>query len=225
MKNKGWKKMNFNMVQWIKRVVVYCLGLFMMALGVAFSVKSNLGVSPVNSIPYVVSLITGVDQGLCVTVIFCGFIFLQFLILLKKFKIRSLLQIIASSIFGYFVTAANRLTVVVPPCANYPMRLVYLFISIVLVAIGVALYLKPNLISLPGEGVMQALVDRFGIRFPNAKTGFDTTMVIVAAALSLIAFHRLNGVREGTIIAAVGVGQMMKIWNKLFDRSITEFLK
>jgi hypothetical protein len=105
------------------------------------------------------------------------------------------------------------------------MRLVYLFISIVLVAIGVALYLKPNLISLPGEGVMQALVDRFGIRFPNAKTGFDTTMVIVAAALSLIAFHRLNGVREGTIIAAVGVGQMMKIWNKLFDRSITEFLK
>jgi uncharacterized membrane protein YczE len=195
-----------------------------MALGVSFSVKSDLGVSPVNSIPYVVSLITGVEQGVCVTVIFCCFIGLQFLILLKKFKIRSLLQIIASTIFGYFVTTANRVTVGVPACSNYPMRLVYLAISIMFVAVGVALYLKPNLISLPGEGVMQALVDRFGIKFPNAKTGFDTFMVIVAAALSLIAFHRLNGVREGTIIAAICVGQVIKVWNRFFDDKVTKFL-
>lgn len=210
---------------WIRRLLIYCLGLFLMALGVSFSVKSDLGVSPVNSIPYVVSLITGIEQGICVTVIFIGFIGLQFLILLNRFQVKSLLQIIASSIFGYFVTTANRLTVGVPECTNYPMRLIYLVISMILVAIGVALYLKPNLIPLPGEGVMQALVDRFGIKFPNAKTGFDTSMVIVAGALSLIAFHRLNGVREGTIIAAVGVGQLMKIWNRYCDAWVSRFLK
>ncbi len=85
--------------------------------------------------------------------------------------------------------------------------------------------MKPNLIPLPGEGVMQALVERFGIRFPNAKTGFDTSMVIVAGALSLIAFHGLNGVREGTVIAAIGVGQLMKIWNRYGDASVSYFLK
>ncbi len=214
-----------NTVLWVKRVFIYCLGLFLMALGVSISVKSDLGVSPVNSIPYVVSLITGVDQGVCVTVIFCGFIGLQFLILLKNFKMKSLLQIIASTAFGYFVTTTNKMSVGVPPCGNYPMRLVYLAISMVLVAIGVALYLKPNLIPLPGEGVMQALVDRFGIKFPNAKTGFDTTMVVVSALLSLIVFHRLSGVREGTIIAAIGIGQMMKVWNRLADDKITKFLQ
>lgn len=209
-----------NMEMFIKRLLVYCLGLFLMALGVSFSVKSDLGVSPVNSIPYVVSLMTGIEQGICVTVIFIGFIGLQFLILLDKFKLRSLLQIIASSIFGYFITTANRLTAGIPECGNYPMRLVYLAISMVLVTIGVALYLKPNLIPLPGEGVMQALVARFGIKFPNAKTGFDTFMVVFAAVLSLIYFHRLNGVREGTIIAAVGVGQLMKLWNRFYDQYI-----
>lgn len=208
-----------------KRVIMYCVGLFLMALGVSFSVKSDLGVSPVNSIPYVVSLITGIEQGKCVTAIFIGFIGIQFLILLKDFKAKYLLQIIGSTIFGYFVTAANQLTAGVPACSNYPMRLIYLFISMVVVAIGVSLYLKPNLLSLPAEGVMQAMVDKFGVAFPNAKTGVDTTMVVVAAALSLFAFHGLKGVREGTIIAALGIGQLIKVWNRMADDKVTALLE
>lgn len=208
-----------------KRLLIYILGLFFMAMGVSFSVKSDLGVSPVNSIPYVVSLITGIEQGICVTVVFCCFIFVQFLILLKKFKLKSLLQIIASTIFGYFVTVTNYLTRGLPPYSGYLMQLAYLLVSLVFVAIGVALYVKPNLIPLPGEGVMQALVDRFGIRFPNAKTGFDSFVVVVAALLSLLFFRKLNGVREGTVIAAVAVGQLIKIWNRIADEKITEFLR
>lgn len=63
----------------IIKVMVYCIGLLIMAIGVTFSVKSNLGVSLVNAIPYVVSVILGIDQGLCVSIIFCSYIILQFL--------------------------------------------------------------------------------------------------------------------------------------------------
>ena len=42
--------------QWATRVVLYIVGLFFMALGVAFAVNSDLGVSPVTSLPYVISL-------------------------------------------------------------------------------------------------------------------------------------------------------------------------
>ena len=209
----------------VKKVFIYCLGLFLMALGVSFSVKSNLGVSPVNSIPYVVSLITGIEQGKCVTAIFIGFIGLQILILMKDFKVKNLLQIIGSTIFGYFVTAANALTAGIPSCTQYPMQLLFLFISMVFVAIGVSMYLKPNLLSLPAEGVMMALVEKFGIKFPNAKTGFDTAMVVVAALLSLLYFHKLQGVREGTLIAAVGIGQLVKVWNKIADKKMSAFLE
>lgn len=208
-----------------KKVIIYCLGLFLMALGVSFSVKSNLGVSPVNSIPYVVSLITGIEQGKCVTAIFCSFILIQILILLKDFNPKNLLQIIGSTVFGYFVTAANQLTQGVPECTNYFMQLCYLFISMVVVAIGVALYLKPNLLSLPAEGVMEALVQKFGIKFPNAKTGCDTAMVVIAAVLSFVSFHELRGVREGTLIAALGIGQLMKVWNRFVDEKVTAFLE
>ena len=218
MKEKNYKQL-------CKRVLIYVLGLFTVALGVSFSVKSDLGVSPVNSIPYVISLMTGIEQGRCVTVIFICFIGLQFLISPKTFSVKNLLQIVGSTIFGYFVTAANRLTVGVPECSNYPMRLLYLFISMVLIAIGVSLYMKPNLLPLPAEGIMQALVDRFGIRFPNAKSGVDTTMVVVAVVLSFLFFHKLNGVREGTIIAALGIGQLVKIWNKFAGDKVARFLE
>lgn len=46
-------------MKFVKRIVIYLAGLFFVALGVAFSVNSNLGVSPVNSLPYVVSRILG----------------------------------------------------------------------------------------------------------------------------------------------------------------------
>lgn len=217
------KELDFKKIA--KKVLVYCLGLFTVALGVSFSVKSDLGVSPVNSIPYVISLFTGIEQGRCVTAIFICFIGLQFLISPKTFSVKNLLQIIGSTVFGYFVTAANRLTVGIPGCANYPMRLLYLLISMILIAIGVSLYMKPALLPLPAEGIMQALVDRFGIRFPNAKSGVDTTMVIVATVLSFLFFGKLNGVREGTIIAALGIGQLVKLWNKIAGNKVTKFLE
>lgn len=208
-----------------KKILIYCLGLFTVALGVSFSVKSDLGVSPVNSIPYVISLFTGIEQGRCVTAIFICFIGLQFVISPRTFSLKNLLQIIGSTVFGYFVTAANALTIGIPGCTNYPMRLLYLFISMVFIAIGVSLYMKPALLPLPAEGIMQALVDRFGIRFPNAKSGVDTTMVVVATVLSFIFFGQLNGVREGTVIAALGIGQLVKIWNRFTADKLTMFLE
>ena len=70
-------------MKFVKRIVIYLAGLFFVALGVAFSVNSNLGVSPVNSLPYVVSRILGKDLGTCVTVIFIGYILIQILLLRK----------------------------------------------------------------------------------------------------------------------------------------------
>ena len=90
-------------VQFVIRVAIYCLGLFLLAMGVAISVNSNLGVSPVNSLPYVISKIINVQLGTCVTAVFCSYILMQIIILRKEFQIINLLQIVFSTIFGYFV--------------------------------------------------------------------------------------------------------------------------
>ena len=58
----------------VKKALIYVTGLLFMAFGVAFSVNSSLGVSPVNSLPYVISRITGLDLGNCVIGIFAFYI-------------------------------------------------------------------------------------------------------------------------------------------------------
>ena len=89
--------------QIIRRVFVYVFGLLTLAFGVAFAVNSGLGISPVNSLPFIVSLIVNVDMGICVTVLFSLYILFQIIILQKDFKWINLTQLLFSSIFGYFV--------------------------------------------------------------------------------------------------------------------------
>ena len=197
-----------------KRIIIYCIGLFIMAIGVTFSVKSNLGVSPVNAIPYVVSLISGLDQGLCVTVIFCSYIILQVFILKKDFKFHSLLQIICASLFGYFVSFSNMIFYFTPS-ENYMIRLIYMLVSIVLIGIGVYLYLEAKLVPLPAEGVMMALKEKTIFEFHKIKMGFDVTTVVIAVIISFIFLENISGVREGTIIAAILVGKVIGILTKL----------
>ena len=92
----------------VKKALIYVTGLLFMAFGVAFSVNSSLGVSPVNSLPYVISRITGLDLGNCVIGIFAFYILVQILLLRKKFRPIDLTQLIFSTIFGRFVDVAKK---------------------------------------------------------------------------------------------------------------------
>lgn len=202
----------------ITRSLLYSLGLFIMAIGVSVSKISNLGVSPVNSIPCVISSIVGINMGVCTTIVFILFIGIQILIMRRDFKWHNLLQILCSTLFGFFVSLTNSLVgICLPECNNYIIQLVYILISIVLVALGILFYIEANILSLPAEGVMQALSHKTGIPLSTSKIIFDISVVVIATIFSLLFLHELNGVREGTIIAAIGVGPCL--------RSLTKHLK
>ena len=72
------------------RLSRYTLGLFSLAIGVTLSIKSQLGVSPVNSLPYVVSQVMNLELGLVTTLVFTVYVLMQILLLRKDFKIYNL---------------------------------------------------------------------------------------------------------------------------------------
>ena len=200
-------------VQWFFRVLIYCLGLLLMAFGVALSVSSDLGVSPVNSLPYVVSRILNVQMGTCVTAIFCFYILLQILILRKQFQLIQLLQIVFSTIFGYFVDFAKMVVgdFAIP---TYFGQLVMLAASIVLVAVGVLMYMDVQLVPMPMEGLSSTLAKKLGKPFPTMKTVIDCLVVLIGVVLSFVFLGKLDGIREGTIITAVVVGKLIAVFKK-----------
>ena len=206
---------------YLRKILAYCVGLFIIALGVSISKASCLGVSPVNSIPAVSSNITNIDMGICTTVFFCFLILIQVCIMRKEFKIFNLLQIIPSFLFGFFVSGSSLLCdLFLPEVANYFVSIVYLMISIVLVAIGILLYLNAEILSLPAEGVVQAISYKLHIKLSTAKITVDWSMIIIAAILSILGLHELDGIREGTIIAAFGVGMCLKFLEGFMEKFI-----
>ena len=210
---------------WVKRGLIYFLGLFIMALGVVFSVKSSLGVSPVTSLANVTHQITGIALGVCTTGTYCFYILVELLILRRDFKPAMLLQILASFFFGLLVTAATGLLSFLPAPQSYPLRLLYLFISIPLVSFGVMLYLAPAILPTPGEGLSLALSGKLGKPVATCKLITDCCMVGLSTLTSLLFFHALVGVREGTVISALTVGFLMKRMMRYCQAPLLRFVE
>lgn len=198
------------------RIPMYFIGLFVMTIGIALSVKSNLGVSPVSSIPYTITCVWGIEMGKATILFHIVLVLIQLVLLRKKFKPVQLLQVVIGIVFGYFTTFCNYMVSFLPTPENLGIRIAMVLASTVFVAMGIFLYLPANLIPLAGEGCMQAVSSVTNIEFSKVKIGFDCTMVLISAVTCLSLLHTLGSVGAGTIIAAVLVGTLVGIFNKAF---------
>jgi uncharacterized membrane protein YczE len=186
-------------------------------MGVAFAINSDLGVSPVNSLPFIVSHIVDIDMGICVAVMFVVFILIQIAILRNDFKWINLTQILFAFIFGYFVDL-TRLILGSFQIPTYTGQLLMLCISIVLIACGIILFMEARLVNLPPEGLMAAITQKIPkLAFNKVKIAVDLALVVTAILLAFIFFGELSGVREGTVIAAIMVGKVMPYVRKVIS--------
>ena len=197
---------------------MYFIGLFVMTIGVALSVKSNLGVSPVSSIPYTITCVWGIEMGKATILFHIVLVLIQILLLRKRFQPAQLLQVLVGVIFGYFTTFCNYMVSFLPTPENLGIRIFMLLISTVFIAVGIFLYLPAELIPLAGEGCMQAVSFVTHVEFSKVKICFDCTMVLVSAITCLTLLHSLGSVGIGTIIAAILVGVLVGIITRAFGR-------
>lgn len=207
------------------RLPMYFIGLFIMTIGIAVSVKSNLGVSPVSSIPYTMTCIWGIEMGKATIIFHIVLVFIQFLLLRKNFKPICLLQIPVGVIFGYFTTFCNYLASFFPTSDNLVARILMMLASTAIIAVGIFLYLPADVIPLAGEGVVSAVSQVIKIEFSKVKIAFDITMVVVSAVACLIMIHSFGSVGAGTVIAAFLVGFILGIINKAFGKYRDKILK
>lgn len=210
----------------VVRFLAYILGLFIMTAGISISVKSNLGVSPVSSIPYTITCVFGIEMGNATILFHIVLVILQIILLRKDFKPYNVLQIIVGIIFGKFTTLCNAFMAYLPTPENMAIRLGMMLISVVLIAIGIFFYMPANIMPLAGEGAMQAVSQITHIEFSKVKIAFDLSMVLLSLITCLIALHSLGSVGIGTVIATALVGMTLgvitKFWGKWRDELFQE---
>ena len=211
--------MNLKSKKLAARLMIYCVGLLVLAFGIALAVNSNLGVSPVSSLPYVVSQILNVSLGTCTIIVYTLYVLVQMVLNGKKFQPTLLLQLVFSTVFGYFVDGAKYILgdFMLPV---YLGQLTMLAASIVLISFSLVLYIDVQIAPMPAEGLVGCIADKFGIPFSKVKTLFDCASVLVGMVLCFVFLGRLTGIREGTVITALLVGRFMGFFRKLLTPMI-----
>ena len=197
-------------------------GLLIMAFGVGFSIKGNLGTSPISSLPYVTGQISGLTVGTTTIVMHCVLILLQILILRKQYKWVQLLQLPIAFLFGLMTDLAVGALSFLHP-AGYIQQWLLCGIGIVLVAVGVSFEVTANVTTLAGEGFVLAVCKVCPIKFGTMKVCFDVSLVVISCILSIFFLHGIYGVREGTAAAAVLVGSISRLINKHLEFGLTKF--
>lgn len=201
------------------RLGIYLVGLVVLAFGITLAVNSNLGVSPVTSLPYVVSQVLHVTLGTCTVIVYTCYIFLQMLLKGGKFQPVLLLQLVFSTVFGYLVDAAKLLLADFLPI-TYFGQLAMLAASIVLLSFSLVLYIDVKIASMPPEGLVTCIADKLGKPFPKIKTLFDCVSVLVGLTLCFLFLGKVVGIREGTIVTALLVGKL----TGFFRKQLTPFI-
>lgn len=197
----------------LRRYIIFAIGLFINSLGVSFITKASLGTSPISSIPYVLSLGFKPTLGQFTFVFNMLLILLQAIILKKNFKKQYLLQIPVTFFFSYFIDMTMNLLSFLNPVV-YWMKAVSLVIGCCILGFGVFLEVFANVVMLPGEAFVNAIHVTYNKDFGKTKVIFDSSMTLAAAVISFIIFKRLEGVREGTIFAALVVGMIARFFSR-----------
>ncbi|MDD6269393.1 MAG: DUF6198 family protein [Oscillospiraceae bacterium] len=203
---------NQNMV---RRYIILITGLIINGLGVALITKASIGTSPISSVPYVLSLNYSPTIGVF-TVIFNVFLVVaQISILRRKFPISDLLQLPVTFIFSLFIDLFMMLLGGIYP-ESYIEKILWLSAGCIILGFGVYTEVAANVVMLPGEAFVRAVTTKLPVEFGKMKVVFDVSCTASAALISLILTGTIEGVREGTLIAALFLGTFVRICRKVF---------
>lgn len=197
----------------IKRYIFLLVGLFVNGLGVSFITKAGLGTSPITSIPYTLSLSFTPTVGMFTLVFNIFLVILQVILLRRNFQLQNLLQLPIIALFSFFIDLTMSLLGFIQP-ETYVLKVISLVIGCLILGFGVFMEMVANVAMLPGEATVRAVSDVFSTDFGKTKIAFDSSMTVIAAILSFIMFKHLDGVREGTIVAAILVGFIARLFKK-----------
>ena len=202
-----------------KRYILFLIGLFIASMGVAFSTKAGLGTSPVASVPYSVSLVSRVFTfGGWLNLLSVIQIAIQVMVLKGKCDyVEIFIQTVLAFIYGYLTNFSCYLIRNLS-ADIYIIRFAYMLAGCFILALGIWIQLKGNVAMLPGEAMNRAISKVSGKRYENIKIFFDVFYIAISAVICLIFLGKLQGVREGSIIAAILVGNIMKRYERMLKK-------
>lgn len=193
------------------RIVIYLLGIVMVSLGIILCKKSNLGISPISSIPYVLEGVVPFSFGTLTMMFHLVNIVLQMIVIRRLWDMKILLQVPVAFLFGRVIDFLQRL--VVFDGTALAVQLAALVFSIIFTALGMVCMINMNLVQNPPDGFVRQLSRKINVELGTVKVYYDISCVALSVGLGILCLHRVKGFGIATVVSAVFVGKTVT-WMK-----------
>lgn len=197
-----------------RRYLLFGISLLVIAFGISIITRSDLGTSPITSVPYVASLNTSLSLGTYFFFFTIFLIILQVIMLGKKGvmerKVELLMQFPVAFVLSVFTDFGMWITAAWMPELYY-VKIVSLVVGCLVLAFGICLEVIADVTMISAEYTIQFATMRLKKDFGTIKICFDVSLVLLAALGSWLFSGHIDGVREGTIIAALITGPFVRM--------------
>ena len=204
-----------------KQILLSVLGLALIACAMALLSAASLGITPVQSVSYVLHSRFSLHFSIGTLCFFWNMLLLalQILLLRSKFRVFDLLQIPLSLVFGFFVDAAEYLLVFVDP-VSLVARCGVLLLGILVLAAGITFNVRARFIMNTGEAAVYAISTVSGKPFGAVKVLFDLSSVTLAVSVSFLLWGqwRLDIIGPATLLCSMLTGHFVKLYGIILDR-------
>ncbi|MFU2205699.1 YczE/YyaS/YitT family protein [Streptococcus pluranimalium] len=199
----------------LNQILFYLIGGFLIGLGITLCTKASLGVSPVVSLAYNISVIFKIPIGITSFANFVLCIFIQFLLLRKDFERFRILQVVASFLTSFVMQIFDEL-LVTPETLT--LRFTWLFAGIVVMGCGASLTVAMRFIPNPADALAHTVGQVTGKGFGTGKNLIDIVFISSSLLLSFTAGKGWLGVGIGTLIASLGTGRVIAVFFPIFEK-------
>ena len=199
--------------RWFIRYVWFFVGVTINAIGVALITKAELGTSPISSVALVLSLKFAPSLGQFSFATNMLFMIVQRILLKKAFRPLQWLQIGVNLLFSTVLDITMHCLSWLNP-AHLVTQSTVLMLGCAVLGVGISIEVAPDVLIVPGEGIVKAIALVSKRPFEKIKIIFDVSSVCLAMVLSYLFFSRLNGLGVGTIFSAFSIGKFVGLFNK-----------
>lgn len=196
----------------------YFIGIYLLTFGVSLAIRASIGISPQSSLTRTLTLIyPPLTQGSYNFLLELLMLALTYLVLPRDFRLKNFASLIPAFVLAAFLDVNLMLTRGIV-LEHYAARFGLLVVADALLALGLFMMIRANLVLMPIDMFVNTVFKRTGWKWGNIKTGFDCTLLILSASLGMLFLGEPHFIREGTIMNAILVGQYIKLYFFLYRR-------
>jgi uncharacterized protein len=201
-----------------RRWVTYVAGIYVLTFGLSLAIRAGIGISPQSSLTRTMTLVyKPLSQGTYNFMLELFMLFLTYLVARKDFRLKNFASLIPALVLASCLDLNLMLTRSIVLQEYFP-KLALLLVADALLAFGLFLMIRANLVLMPIDMFVNTLFKRTGLRWGDIKTSFDCTLLVISAVIGFAFLGGPKFIREGTFMNAILVGQYIKLYFFLFQK-------